>query len=84
VRIRAAQPDSTAGDRIAAGRHAAVVSAHVQRFGKQAHVAINSELPLYRCSLDCLLCDDEVLADHPASERGVFRALDPRLPFRAA
>jgi len=54
----------------------------MQRFGRKLDVAAKQrELPLSVFFFDCLLCDDEVLADHPASERwrALADALDPSL-----
>jgi DNA ligase-1 len=51
----------------------------MQRFGRRLDVeAKQRELPLSVFFFDCLLCDDEVLVEHPASERfgALARALD--------
>ena len=51
----------------------------MRRFGRKLEVdAMRRELPLSVFFFDCLLRDDEVLADHPARER--FRALEEALP----
>ena len=51
----------------------------MRRFGRKLEVeAMRRELPLSVFFFDCLLRDDEVLADHPALER--FRALESALP----
>jgi len=50
----------------------------MRRFGRKLEVdAMRRELPLSVFFFDCLLRDDEVLADHPARER--FRALEDAL-----
>ena len=51
----------------------------MRRFGRKLEVdAMRRELPLSVFFFDCLLQDDQVLADHPAHER--FRALQDALP----
>ena len=55
----------------------------MRRFGRKIGVdEMQRELPLSVFFFDCLLCDDEVLAERPAGER--FRALESALPRRSS